>query len=374
MWMGAHPRAPSSVLNHGEWQRLDLLIKSSPKRMLGQRVQEQFKQLPFLFKVLAAAEPLSLQAHPNLEQARRGFAAENEKGIPLGALDRSFKDDNHKPELLCALTPFDALCGFRPVPHALELLQGLGNPRLAPFIEPLQAAVNGTLSESSALALTFGGLMRAPKSVQAELVETTLPAIHGRNKDTRFEASLGCAEALAKHYPNDVGVVTSLMLNFVSLVPGEALYLPAGNLHAYVSGMGLELMANSDNVLRGGLTPKHVDVEALLDVLDFKSIHVDKRMPREVAEGQTRYETSAREFELWKLELGARPRSIAASDGPEILIATEGKAVYQTSRYFVELLPGESAFQKARGKAYKLTGPGTVYRATVPTTGAGVTP
>jgi mannose-6-phosphate isomerase len=160
--------------------------------------------------------------------------------------------------------------------------------------------------------------------------------------------------------------VTSLMLNFVSLAPGEALYLPAGNLHAYVSGMGLELMANSDNVLRGGLTPKHVDVDALIEVLEFKSTPIEKRLPVEGAAGQSRYQTSAAEFELWKLDLGERAKTVAASDGPEILIATDGKAVYQTSRYFVELLPGESAFLEARRKAYKLTGPGTVYRAVVP--------
>jgi mannose-6-phosphate isomerase len=360
--MGAHPRAPSSALHHGEWRQLDSLIKAAPKRALGQRVHARYGQLPFLFKVLAAAEPLSLQAHPNLEQAKRGFAAENARGVPLQAAERSYKDANHKPELICALTPFDALCGFRGIREAVELFGIVNNPALSTFLAPLTTAMNGSMTESAALAETFGGLMRAPKMQQALLVETTLAALAARPRDTRFEAAMACAEGLGKVYSDDVGVVTSMLLNYVSLIPGEALYLPAGNLHAYVSGMGLELMANSDNVLRGGLTPKHVDVEALIEVLEFKSIGIDKRVPVEGPSGQARYETSASEFELWRIDLGARSMTMAASDGPEILIATEGKAVYQTSRYFVELLPGESAFLKARRKAYKLTGPGTVYR------------
>lgn len=366
LWMGAHPKAPSSALNHGEWQPLDRLIKSAPKVTLGPEVHARHGRLPFLFKVLAAAEPLSLQAHPNMAQAKAGFAREDALGVPIAAPERNYRDDNHKPELICALTPFDALCGFRPALELHELFTQLGERALAPYAAPITALQGGQLSESEVLSRVFSSLMRAPKSQQVILVETITMALRSRDRASRFEPSFACAQALAERYPEDVGVVTSLMLNHVTLAPGEALFLPAGNLHAYLSGMGLELMANSDNVLRGGLTPKHVDVDELISVLEFKGQHVQKVLPESCGTRLWRYPTPAHEFELCKIELDAKPLSIPASNGPEILIATEGKAVYQTSQYFVELLAGESAFLKARKKAYKLTGPGTVYRAIVP--------
>jgi mannose-6-phosphate isomerase len=360
--MGAHPKAPSAALVHGEWQPLDALIRSAPKRLLGQRVQQRFGQLPFLFKVLAAQEPLSLQAHPNKQQAEAGYAAEDQHGLSLSAPERNYKDRNHKPELICALSPFEALCGFRNRDEARSLFAALGNPELESFTDPLSSS----LSDEEAVKQTFTQLLRAPKATQATLVASTSSCLQRRPERTPFEAAFAWAQTLANSYPGDVGVITSLLLNHVSLAPGEALYLPAGNLHAYLGGLGLELMANSDNVLRGGLTPKHVDVDELLRVLRFETGPAEIRTPSLEAEGQWVYRTEAAEFELWKLELGPKPVAVKGSDGPEIILATSGKAIYQTSRHFVELLPGESAFINSKTKPYQLTGRGTVYRALVP--------
>ncbi len=362
LWMGAHPKAPSTALVAGEWRPLDQLIAKEPEKLLGKRVVDRFSRLPFLFKVLAAAEPLSLQAHPNLEQARAGFAREDAAGVPRTAPNRNYRDDNHKPELICALTPFEALCGFRSCDDLKELLGRLNCTELEPWLAPLYDG----RPDSDALRACFSRLMQAPEQEQRELVSRGCDALAAAMEDELYAAAFTWALRLNEAYPADIGVITSLMLNHTVLAPGEALYLPAGNLHAYLCGTGLELMANSDNVLRGGLTPKHVDVPELLSVLVFEGGPVRKRLPTQVADGAWRYETPAAEFELWKHELGEGSFSIPASDGPEILIAVEGKASYRTEDCLVELLPGESAWFPAHAGTYELSGPATLYRATVP--------
>ncbi len=362
LWMGAHPKAPSSALVAGEWQSLDRLIDDDPERLLGERVAQRFGRLPFLFKVLAAAEPLSLQAHPNLEQARAGFAREDAAGVPRNAPHRNYRDDNHKPELICALTPFEALCGFRSVSDLKTLVARLDSTELAPWFTALQEEA----SSERALRRCFAELMQAPPETQAALTSSVQSALERHQDDENYGEAFAWSLRLNEAYPGDVGVVTSLMLNHTVLQPGEALYLPAGNLHAYLRGTGLELMANSDNVLRGGLTPKHVDVPELLSVLVFDGGSADKHLPEEVSEGAWRYPTPAAEFELWKHDLAEASSPIPASDGPEILIAVNGKASYSTENCLVELLPGESAWFPAHKGDYQLSGPGTVYRAVVP--------
>src|SRR5215213_5300085 len=259
LWVGAHPDEPS-VLSDGT--PLDKAIERRPEEMLGADVRARFgDRLPFLMKVLAADKPLSLQAHPTNEQAQAGFAAEEAAGVPRDDPTRTFKDPCHKPELLLALTPVEALCGFRPVEESLHCMAKLQVPELKPTIA----------------ALARGGLRAAIPQLIALSPETrsvlvsAVAAAAGRfvaAHDPEFINTYRWAASLAETYPGDPGVVISLMCNHLKLAPGEAVYLPAGNLHAYLSGAGVEVMACSDNVLCVWLTTKHVDPAVLTDVLD----------------------------------------------------------------------------------------------------------
>jgi mannose-6-phosphate isomerase len=339
LWMGAHPIAPSRV--NGE--SLLARIEREPEKTLGRPVLEAFgPRLPFLFKVLAAERPLSLQAHPTAEQARAGFAREEAAGIPRHAPNRNYKDASHKPELVCALTPFDALCGFRPVEESRAIFEAIGGPALAPFRAILG---RGALREAFAWLVELA----EPSAVIAETLE-------GCSRVAGFEGSRSWAARLAELHPHDVGVVSSLLLHHVRLEPGEALHLPAGNLHAYLHGVGIEIMASSDNVLRGGLTEKHVDVPELLSVLDFRARPLEVLRP--VREGvEEVWPTPAREFRLSRVAVDGAVE--LATRGPEILLCTAG-ALAQIPR-------GGSVFVPASQQSYRVEGRGVFFRASVGT-------
>ena len=222
--------------------------------------------LPFLLKVLAADEPLSLQAHPSAEQAMEGFAREEKLGIPVSAPTRNYRDASHKPEILVALGQFEALAGFRSAARSVELMRALAVTDLDPFVNLLSDQ-----SDADGLRALFTTWITAPQPDLDVLVPAVIDgAIHYvRSGKKKFAAEAKTVLELGERYPGDAGVLASLLLNRITLNPGEAIYLPAGNLHTYLHGVGVEVMANSDNVLRGGLTPKHVDVPELLRVLDF---------------------------------------------------------------------------------------------------------
>jgi mannose-6-phosphate isomerase len=358
LWMGAHPLAPSRVAATG--QSLPALIAEAPEQQLGTKLSDEYgAKLPFLLKVLAAATPLSLQAHPSLEQARHGFAADQAAGIPLEAPHRNYKDQNHKPELLCALGEFWALCGFREVAPTLELLDELGVAELSPFRRALAAEPN-----EHGISKVFSRLMQAPPELRQSLARATTAACQAQAPlSTRFAAELGWAARLGELYPGDVGVVSALLLNLVRLDAGEAIYLPAGNLHAYLGGTGVELMASSDNVLRGGLTPKHVDVPELLRVLDFRPLRVEPLRP--VAHGAERaYATPAREFRLSYFELGNDAVTVDV-DGPEIWLVTAGSFELATNSGALRLGPARSAFVSADTGSLDVRGSGRIFRAKV---------
>src|SRR6476661_567713 len=305
LWMGAHPDAPS-VLSSGT--PLDKAIEEHPDAMLGAQVRERFGvRLPFLMKVLAADKPLSLQAHPTNEQAQAGFAAEEAAGVPRDASTRTFKDPHHKPELLLAITPVEALCGFRPVEESLHCLAKLQVPELKPTIAALargglRAAIPQLISLS---AETRSVLVNAVAEAGSRFV-----AAH----DPEFINTYRWAASLAETYPGDPGVVISLMCNHLKLAPGEAIFLPAGNLHAYLSGAGV--MAGSDNVLRGGLTTKHVDLAALIEVLDFTDGRVPVLHPV-LGPGGLRYPVPVPDFDLTRVQLDDRSGSLATR-GPQV--------------------------------------------------------
>lgn len=349
LWFGAHPSAPSSVGCHH--RRLDELVGADPVAALGGPAAARFGSLPFLLKVLAAAAPLSLQAHPSIAQAEAGFDRENSDGVALDAADRSFKDRSHKPELICALTPFEALCGFREPADTLAILATIPT-------DALQAVSASIEADSTPTGLA--GLLGQLLSLGAEEGEAL-----GRSVVAACEVEgpeLGAPEramaaALGAHYPGDPGVVTALLLNLVTLQPGEALFLGSGQLHAYLHGTGIEIMANSDNVLRGGLTSKHVDVPNLLEVVDPTPLRPAVQAPS-LVRGVATYEAPIPEFSLSRVEIDGEA---VMPEGPAILLCTEG--VLDAGHHGLER--GGAGWMSANDGPLRLSGRGTVFRAAV---------
>jgi mannose-6-phosphate isomerase len=361
LWMGAHPAGPSRVTTSAGTRSLGDLIAEQPAAVLGERVARDFEgRLPFLLKLLAAAEPLSLQAHPSLAQAKLGFEREEIFGIPLDAPHRSYKDPSHKPELICALTRFHALVGFRPIERTRELLSGFGASALAPLLAALALT-----PESRALRTFLNLAITAPGSVRQSIADATLEGCRaGAKHSGMYGRELAWGERIGELYPGDPGIVVALALNLVVLSPGQAVYLPAGNLHAYLEGTGVEIMASSDNVLRGGLTNKHIDVPELLDVLDFKAAPVS--LVRPTTDGKERfYPTPAREFALSSLVLAGETARVGPVIGPEILVVTAGAVSARRGAETVEVGAGHAVFVPAAGGDVELSGSGTVFRARV---------
>lgn len=351
MWMGAHPGAPSGT-GRGT---LDHVIAADPEGELGQAAVGVFgPRLPFLLKILAAGAPLSLQVHPDLTQAAEGHAAEEAAGVPVDAPHRNYKDANHKPELVCALTPFDGLCGFRPPVEAAELLAGLDVDSLKPYVDLLHAH-----PEEAALREVLTALLTADRGEMAATVTEAAAAAE------RLGGPYAPYASIARHYPGDPGVLAAMLLNQVRLQPGEALFLGAGVPHAYLDGLAVEIMANSDNVLRCGLTPKHVDVPELLRVVRFEATEPGVLRPEVSAGGEEVYDTPTGEFRLSRFVLapGSEARDLTAP-GPQILLCTAGEVTTGE----LPLTAGQSVFVPA-GEQVSVSGtdgrPGTLFRAAV---------
>ena len=352
LWMGAHPDAPS-VLADGTG--LDAAIRADPEALLGSAVRRRFgDRLPFMMKLLAADKPLSLQAHPTTTQAEAGFAAEEAAGIPRDDPTRTFKDPFHKPEILCAITPVEALCGFRPVEESLHCLAKLQLPELMPTIAALaRGGLRAAIPQLLALSHR-----RRESLVQAVATRAaSFVAVH----DPEFINTYRWAATLAETYPGDPGVVISLMCNHLRLAPGEAVFLPAGNLQAYLCGAGVEVMASSDNVLRGGLTNKHVDLAALIEVLDFTDGKVPVLHPV-LGPGGLRYRVPVDDFDLTRVDVGSDP-GVLTAPGPQLLLCTHGSAVLTSPDGELVLEPGASVFVPA-GQPVSARGPALLYRST----------
>jgi mannose-6-phosphate isomerase len=360
LWIGAHPKAPSRILEPAGLGSLDQALQSAPVALLGAEICDRFgNELPFLLKVLAAAEPLSIQAHPNPEQARSGWTRENEEGIPLDAPRRNYRDPNHKPELVCALSAFTALKGFRPIEQTARHFAALARPELTEEVARL-----GRERSPAALRAFFARLMTLdPEEKRPLLARALAEAAKRRGRDPGW----GWVTRLHDKYPDDVGVLSPLYLNVVTLQPEEALFLPAGELHTYLEGTALEIMANSDNVLRGGLTPKHVDVPELLAILVFEPQAPEILRPAEVAPGEQIYACPAREFELALLRVTPkRPLASAPGRGAEILLTLEGSPVLKAETGPLALERGRAAFVPASAPPYRIEGEGRLARARVP--------
>ena len=374
LWLGAHPGDPA-LLETPDGGRISLLeaIRTDPEGELGATVRARFGDvLPFLVKVIAADEPLSLQAHPSAQQACEGFEREDRLGLPVNSPERNYRDRNHKPELLVALTDFAALAGFRPAARTVSLMRALEVPSLEPYI-----ALLTDQSDSAGLRALLTTWITAPQPDLDALIPAVLQGAiaYIRSGATEFAAEARVVLELGELYPGDAGALAAMLLNLVRLKPGEGIFLAAGNLHSYLHGVGMEVMANSDNVLRGGLTPKHVDVPELLRVLDFAPV-ADARADT-VREGvEIVYDTPAQEFAASVLTLDGEDlgREIAVPsrhDGPQILVCVEGSVVVRAGSGAdsgeVRLDRGASAWVSADDGPIRVRAdePSRVFRATV---------
>jgi mannose-6-phosphate isomerase len=326
LWLGAHPGSPSRLVGR-EGTLADLVPG----------------HLPFLLKVLAAGAPLSLQAHPTPAQAEAGFARENEAGVPIDAPERNYKDAFHKPELIYALSdPFTALSGFRPAADTLAVLEPVaGDARLEPLVS--------RLSDDASIRDVFSWLISHGDGVE-DVISSVVEAasvVDGPSWET--------VRLLAEYHPGDPGIAISLLLHTIALRPGEALYLPAGNIHSYLGGLGIELMAASDNVLRGGLTPKHVDVAELLEVLDFTPGPAPYLRPEVVAPGVSVFRPDVPDFVLTVVSQDAAAR------GVDVAIEGAGAAIAFVASGAVTLDGLDASFTLERGGAAYISGEDTLH-------------
>lgn len=362
LWYGAHPAGPTRLASG---PTLASLVDSAPERVLGEDVVRRFgPHLPFLLKVIAPAKVLSLQVHPSLAQAAEGFELENERGVPLTSPARSYKDANHKPEMVLALTCFEAVTGFRAPRRAWEVLTGLESPvarrvRRTLRLNPTRYGIRQAFSD-----IVSAGTRPTPAEL-AELVEE-IAARHaaGLSPSPRVDAN---ALEMARSFPADPGIAASLLLNPVTLQPGEALFVPAGSVHAYISGLGVEVMASSDNVLRAGLTHKHIDVPQMLACVDYVAAPPVRPAPEYLSRATRAYYAPVDDFELLVTTVVPEDGRLAVvGHGPRILLTTDGEVVITTPEGSQTLRRGDAVFVGAHERTLTVEGAGTVIQADVP--------
>jgi mannose-6-phosphate isomerase len=336
LWLGAHPSAPSGVA----WTTLDEVIAAAPERALGAECATRFgDRLPFLLKVLSADRALSIQLHPSRAQAEAGFAAENARGLAPGDPSRNYVDDWPKPELLYALTPFEVAAGLRAPDDAATLLRALAVPGLEPLAAGLADAAGAEV-----MAAALASVLRWPPGERDALVADVVAACQRLAADGGPYAGACAASAReAVNHPGDLGVVALLLMRHAILQPGQAMFMPAGGLHAYLRGTGIELLANSDNVVRSGLTGKHIDVPELLKLVD-PAVPVPVLAPRILPDGIAWFDTPAPEFRLHVVELSG-PSLALPGTGPRIVLCLDGACTLRAaSALTLDLTRGDSCF------------------------------
>lgn len=368
LWMGAHPGDPSKLTGPDGTERSLLeVVEADPVGQLGEQVARRWNnRLPFLLKILAVEEPLSMQAHPSAEQSAEGHAREEAAGIPRDAANRNYPDPMAKPELVCALTEFHALAGFREADRTIKLLRSVETPGLAKYTELLAAQ-----PDADGLRALFTTWITLPQATLDELLPEVLDACVLHVKDHgEFDAECRTVLELGEAHPRDAGVLAALLLNRLTLSAGEAIYLPAGNLHLYLHGTAVEILANSDNILRCGLTPKHVDVPELLRVVDFTCCDMPVLTGVDSECGAV-YHTDAPQFELSRRDwaVGETTELRVPSGLPQILLCTAGSVSVRADDGTVrELSRGQSLWLAASDPAVRVlpTGDGRtqLFRAT----------
>lgn len=354
LWMGTHPAGGSKIKNAQNSEKsLADLIASNPSFYLGVPVCRYNSTLPFLFKILAAEKPLSIQVHPNKKQAESGFKKENEAHIALSAAERNYKDDNHKPELVYALTEFEALNGFRPIAEIIANFRSFPVPVLDDALRTLsKEKTPAQLEKIFKLLLT----LPAPKKIQAitELLTTIQTSSH---------PLAGTIASIAAQYTNDIGIFMPLILNYIKLNKGNAMYLNANTPHAYLKGTALEIMASSDNVLRAGLTPKHIDIPELLKITKFESKPGETLLTQpQQKQNQLFFPVPAKDFQFSIVDSELTPSNQAIS-GAEILLCLTGIITINTAEDCCTIHPGESVFIAAAAGSYTYSGKGQFARA-----------
>jgi len=341
-WLGAHAAGPASL--DGSAVTLDVWLREHPEA-LGPACRATFgDRLPFLFKILAADGPLSLQAHPSADDAVAGFTRENNAGIPLDSPERSFKDPWPKPELVVALTPFEVLSGFRDPTQTLALFEALGVPSdiLNPVIGPLRHRDG----EQAALAEVFLDCLSPGDARGEALTEVVAAAVRHLPDGGELGRFARLAVLLDEHHPGDPSLLAALMLNHIDLAPGQGLRTAPGTLHAYLGGVGIEIMANSDNVLRGGLTSKHIDAPALVSCVDFTAIDEPIIEPQAAGDGAWSYSTPDPQFALWRVEPGPGITAVPGGGRARILWCAAGHLSLRAD--------GGSALRLGPGQAFFL--------------------
>src|SRR5450755_876686 len=383
LWMGAHPSAPSGVVRDARRTTLDAVIAADPDRELGPGCVARFgPRLPFLLKVLAAEQALSIQVHPSRAQAQAGFRAENARGLAPDDPARNYTDDWPKPELLYALTPFEVLAGLRTPADAAAFLRALAVEPLAPLAAQLEAAAQETAplpaelaaaeleaaplaaaASGEVIAGVLGTILSWPAATRSALVADVVAACARlATAGGPYSGAAAAAVRIAADHPGDLGVVASLLLRHAVLEPGQAMFMKAGGLHAYLKGTGIELLANSDNVVRAGLTGKHLDVPELLTLLD-PSVEVPVLSPRGLADGIAWFDTPAPEFRLYLVDLVGNTVSLPG-EGPRIVLCTEGSVVLRSeSGQTAEIGRGGSCFLSAADGLVGGTGTGHLFLA-----------
>ncbi len=361
IWMGAHDKAPSRIVDDSISMTLTEFIAKDPTGILGEEAAKIYNgKLPFLFKILSADYPLSIQAHPDKAAAMDGHQRENELKLSINAVERNYKDSNHKPELVCALTDFKALNGFRPINEIVDYFERVENPAILEESKRLK-------NENSAAGLRrfYQILMNLSLSQQSELIGQFREQrdFYDNKAYQEFQCLLQCVT------DDDIGVLSPFLLNLINLKPGEAMYLTAGELHAYLYGTCIEIMANSDNVIRGGLTQKHIDIEELVKILTFKTGHPKVLRPQWGAVPQIKeYFSDTSEFKLTVIDSAKQLQHIdIRMNSIEILICTEGQMRLESTDQSESLVlnRSESCVIPALTQQYTIEGKGVIYRASV---------
>ncbi len=359
LWFGAHKLGPSPTSAGTD---LHALIERDPAYFLGPSTQFLFgDSLPYLVKLIAPAAPLSLQVHPNKKQAEFGYAEENALNVKLEDATRTYRDDNHKPELLYALTPFTMLAGFAVRRQARERLEGLSTPLAT------KLGLRLRLAAGRAAKPVVSWLLNRNSAPSPEEIDEFGKACHDRLMSGKSPLPLldKTVAHLANVYPGDPGAIVAFLMNPVSLQPGEAVYLPPRTLHSYLDGLGLEVMANSDNVIRAGLTPKHVDRDQLVEVGQFEAHPILRIAPEYPSPGISRFYAPVEDFELTIIELAGETLPLVGS-GPRMVISLNGAPTVMTREGEMQLQRGECAFVAgAEGPALS-SGVGVLAQVTVP--------
>ena len=361
-WYGSHPAGPARVAGGDV---LSTLIEAEPERLLGEDIIWRFgRRLPFLLKLIAPEQPLSLQVHPSQAQAAEGYALEEEAGIALDHPSRNYKDTNHKPEMVLALTRFQAVAGFRAPRRAVEVLAGLDSVlarrmRRTLRLNPTRYGIRQVFSD-----VVSASTRPTPEEISDLVAEIAARFEAGTSPSLRVDSNV---LKMAVTFPGDPGIAAALLLNPVTLQPGEALFVPAGSVHAYISGLGVEVMASSDNVLRAGLTAKHIDVPEMLACVDYVAAPPVRPAPEYLSRATRAYYAPVDDFELMVTTVvAADGRLPVPGRGPRILLAVEGAMTLVTQADTQTLAQGEAVLVGADEHRLSVEGEGTLVQADVP--------